>query len=177
MTTRLRIIIPGGNGQVGSILSRHFHAQGHEVIVLARRPAPAPWRVVRWDGEQPGDWTAELENSDVVINLSGRSVNCRYTATNRKAIMDSRTGTTRLLGRAIGQLSHPPRLWMNASTATIYRHIYDRPMDERTAKSVATNGMHRRNGGSALRWRLAGRPSSRLIPPMFRKLRYAAPWL
>src|SRR5215471_20007597 len=160
MTTRLRIIIPGGNGQLGSILSRHFHAQGHEVIVLARRPAPAPWRVVRWDGEQPGDWTAELENSDVVINLSGRSVNCRYTATNRKAIMDSRTGTTRLLGRAIGQLSHPPRLWMNASTATIYRHIYDRPMDERTAKSVATNGMHRRNGGSALRWRLAGRPSS-----------------
>ena len=130
MLKHLRIIIPGGNGQVGTVLSRHFHSQGHEVVILARKPAAAPWRVVSWDGEHLGDWTSELENSDVVINLAGRSVNCRYTEANRKAIMDSRTETTRLLGRAIGQLAHPPRLWMNASTATIYRHIYDRPMDE-----------------------------------------------
>ena len=134
MTNRLRMIIPGGNGQVGTVLSRHFHTQGHEVVVLARKPVPAPWRVVSWDGENLGQWTSELENSDVVINLAGRSVNCRYTAINRKAIMDSRTETTRLLGRAIGQLSHPPRLWMNASTATIYRHIYERPMDEQTGE-------------------------------------------
>jgi len=134
MTTPLRIIIPGGNGQIGSILSRYFHAQGHEVIVLARNPIIAPWRIVHWDGEQPGEWMAELENSDVVINLAGRSVNCRYTAANRKAITDSRSETTRLLGNAIAQLSHPPRLWMNASTATIYRHIYDRPMDEQTGE-------------------------------------------
>lgn len=134
MKIPLRIIIPGGNGQVGSILSRHFHAQGHEVIVLARKPARAPWRIVHWDGEQLGDWIAELENSDVVINLAGRSVNCRYTAANRKAMMNSRRETTRLLGRVIGQLSHPPRLWMNASTATIYRHIYDRPMDEQAGE-------------------------------------------
>jgi NAD dependent epimerase/dehydratase family enzyme len=134
MKTRLRIVIPGGSGQVGRILSRHFHAQGHEVIVLARRSVPAPWRVLSWDGENLGDWTSELENSDVVINLAGRSVNCRYTTGNRKAIMDSRIGTTRLLGQAIGQLVHPPRLWMNASTATIYRHVYDRPMDEETGE-------------------------------------------
>jgi uncharacterized protein len=134
MNHHLRIVIPGGNGQVGTVLSRHFHAQGHEVIVLARKSVPAPWPTVKWDGEHLGDWTSELENSDVVINLAGRSVNCRYTAANRKAIMDSRTETTRLLGRAIGQLSHPPRLWMNASTATIYRHIYDRPMDEETGE-------------------------------------------
>jgi uncharacterized protein YbjT (DUF2867 family) len=61
MKTHLRIVIPAGNGQVGTVLSRHFHAQGHEVVVLARKLAPAPWRVVRWDGEQPGDWTSELE--------------------------------------------------------------------------------------------------------------------
>jgi uncharacterized protein len=134
MKTRLRIVIPAGNGQVGTVLSRHFHAQGHEVVVLARKPFPAPWRVVSWDGENLGQWASELENSDVVINLAGRSVNCRYTAANRKAIMDSRTETTRLLGRAIGHLTHPPRLWMNASTATIYRHIYDRPMNEQTGE-------------------------------------------
>jgi len=134
MKARLRFIIPGGSGHVGTILSRHFHAQGHEVIVLARRGAPAPWRVVNWDGENLGGWASELENSDVVVNLAGRSVNCRYTGTNRKAIMESRTKSTRLLGSAIRQLAHPPRLWMNASTATIYRHIYDRPMDEQTGE-------------------------------------------
>src|SRR5215813_477715 len=134
MKTLLRIVIPGGRGQVGTLLSRHFHAQGQKVAVLARKAAPAPWRLVSWDGESLGDWMSELENSDVVINLAGRSVNCRYTAANRNAIMNSRTVTTRLLGRAISQLAHPPRLWMNASTATIYRHVYDRVMDERTGE-------------------------------------------
>lgn len=134
MNKHLRFVIPGGNGQVGTVLSRHFHAQGYEVVVLARKPCPAPWRIVKWDGEHLGDWTSELEHSDVLINLAGKSVNCRYTAENRKAMMDSRTETTRLLGRAIGQLAHPPRLWMNASTATIYRHIYDRAMDEQTGE-------------------------------------------
>lgn len=134
MTNTLRIVIPGGNGQVGTVLSRHFHAQGHEVVVLARNPLPAPWRVVSWDGENLGPWTSELENSDIVINLAGRSVNCRYTPANRKAMMDSRIQTTRLLGKAISQLARPPRLWMNASTATIYRHIYDRAMDEQTGE-------------------------------------------
>ena len=134
MTTPLRIVLPGGSGQVGNILSRHFHAQGHDVVVLARRVTPAPWRVVDWDGESLGNWTSELENSDVVINLAGRSVDCRYTPANRRAIKESRIQTTRLLGQAIGQSVHPPRLWMNASTATIYRHALDRPMDEQTGE-------------------------------------------
>jgi hypothetical protein len=134
MNTPLRIVIPGGNGQVGTVLSRHFHTQGHEVVVLARKAVPAPWRVIQWDGENLGNWTSELENSDVVINLAGRRVDCRYTAANREAIKESRIKTTRLLGRAIGQSVHPPRLWMNASTATIYRHVYDRPMDEQTGE-------------------------------------------
>jgi hypothetical protein len=96
MNRHLRIVIPGGNGQVGTLLSRHFHAQGHDVVVLARKSLSTPWRVVNWDGEHLGDWKSELEKSDLVINLAGRSVNCRYTARNRKAIMDSRTDTTRL---------------------------------------------------------------------------------
>ena len=131
---RLRIVIPGGSGQVGTVLARHFHEQGHELVVLARRAQPAPWRVVPWDGKNLGAWTSELEDADVVINLAGRSVNCRYTEANRQEILDSRIKTTELLGRAMSQAARPPRLWMNASTATIYRHIYDCPMDEQTGE-------------------------------------------
>src|SRR5271154_3010569 len=118
----MRIVIPGGSGQVGQILARHFHGQGHTVTVLSRDPGAAPWRVVLWDGITPGEWVAELENSDVCINLAGRSVNCRYTTRNRRAIYDSRIQSTRRLGDVIAALHHPPRLWINASTATIYRH-------------------------------------------------------
>jgi uncharacterized protein (TIGR01777 family) len=130
MTASLRIVIPGGSGQVGSLLARCFHAQGHRVTVLTRRPKAAPWREAAWDGQTLGDWTTELEGSDVCINLAGRSVNCRYGAANRREIYDSRILTTRLLHEAIASLARPPRLWMNSSTATIYRHSMDTPMDE-----------------------------------------------
>src|SRR5437763_15155863 len=126
----MKIVIPGGSGQVGRILARHFHAQGHSVTVLSRNPVPAPWRMVAWDGVTPGDWIADLEQSDVCINLTGRSVNCRYTAANRHSIYESRIRSTRLLNEVIVSLKHPPRLWLNASTATIYRHALDRPMNE-----------------------------------------------
>src|ERR1044072_5396553 len=128
----MRIVIPGGRGQVGQGLARHFHTQGHTITVLSRDPQPAPWRVAMWDGEMPGDWVADLEDSDVCINLAGRSVNCRYGTANRRAIRESRVRSTRLLNDVIASLSHPPRLWINASTATIYRHALDRPMDEGT---------------------------------------------
>ena len=108
--------------------------EGHEVIVLARRVTSSPWRVVNWDGENLGGWTSELEHADVVINLAGKSVDCRYTVANRRAIKESRVQTTHLLGQAIAQSTHPPRLWMNASTATIYRHALDRTMDEQTGE-------------------------------------------
>lgn len=130
----MRIVIPGGSGQVGRILARHLLRSGHAVTVLSRAPRAAPWRVVVWDGVNPGDWIAELEDSDVCINLTGRSVNCRYNAENRRAILDSRIRSTLLLNDAIAGLSHPPRLWINASTATIYRHALDRPMDEATGE-------------------------------------------
>lgn len=130
----LRIVLPGGNGQVGNILARHFHAQGHVVTVLARKAYAAPWRVAVWDGVTLGEWTRELEGSDVVVNLAGRNVNCRYTPEHRREIMDSRVISTRILGEAIGQLSAPPRVWLNSSTATIYRHAFDRPMDETTGE-------------------------------------------
>jgi uncharacterized protein len=140
VTRQLRIVIPGGSGQVGTILARHFHAQGHHVTVLARSKHAGPWPVVKWDGTTLGDWTSTLEGADVLVNMSGRSVNCRYTAKNRAEIKESRVGTTKLLGQAITQLAHPPRLWMNASTATIYRHALDRPMDEATGEIGGKEG-------------------------------------
>jgi uncharacterized protein len=126
----MRIVIPGGSGQVGGILARHFHEKGDEVIVLSRHPYNASWKVIEWDGRTAGTWAAELERSDVCINLSGRSVNCRYNTENRRAIHDSRIQTTLLLNQVIASLRDPPRVWLNASTATIYRHAFDREMDE-----------------------------------------------
>ena len=77
----MKIFIPGGTGQVVQLLARHFHAQGHAVTVLSRNLHSAPWNVVPWDGLTPGSWIAELEQSDVCINLAGRSVNCRIPPT------------------------------------------------------------------------------------------------
>lgn len=134
MDRRLRIVIPGGSGQIGRILARHFHARGHSVVVLARHPGAAPWRTVLWDAREPGDWVRELDGADLVINLSGRSVDCRYNQANRREIRESRVRSTRALGHAIAKSSRPPVLWMNASTATIYRHALDRPMDEHTGE-------------------------------------------
>jgi uncharacterized protein len=128
----MKIVIPGGTGQVGSLLARAFVADGHEVVVLSRNPGRASWRVVRWDAETVGDWAAELEGSDVVINLAGRSVNCRYTATNRQAIKRSRINSTRAIGKAIAVAARPPRVWLQSSTATIYAHRFDAPNDEAT---------------------------------------------
>ena len=134
MNRPLRIVLTGGSGQVGNLLASHFHGQGQHVVVIARSVRPAPWQVVRWDGTSLGDWASHLEGADVLINLAGRSVNCRYTSANRSAIKDSRIHTTRLLGQAMTGMTRPPRLWMNASTATIYRHTLDRPMDEETGE-------------------------------------------
>jgi uncharacterized protein (TIGR01777 family) len=130
----LRIVIAGGSGQVGRVLARYFQERGHEVIVLTRGPHTAQWQTVHWDAQTPGLWTQYLDGADVCINLTGRSVNCRYTPDNRIEIYNSRIVSTRLLGEVIGTLAHPPRLWLNASTATIYRHALDRAMDEQTGQ-------------------------------------------
>jgi len=130
----LRIVLPGGSGQVGHVLARYFQKAGHHVTVLTRSPYAASWQTVHWNGLSPGPWVETLEGADVCINLAGRSVNCRYHAANRRAIYDSRIETTKLLGRVIAALADPPRLWLNASTATIYRHAPDRAMDEATGE-------------------------------------------
>jgi uncharacterized protein (TIGR01777 family) len=133
-TGRLRIVIPGGSGHLGQILAQHFHSRGHGVTVIARTPVRGPWRVAAWNGHGLDRWVNELEGADVLINLAGRSVDCRYIGVNKREILDSRILPTRVLGQAIRGLKTPPKLWMNASTATIYRHALDREMDEETGE-------------------------------------------
>jgi len=133
----MKIIIPGGSGQVGTILARHFHREGHEVVVISRNALsacvkPAAWRIVGWDGQTLGAWAAELEGADVLINLAGRIVNCRYNRRNRCEIWASRTRSVRVLGEALAALAEPPRVWLQAGTATIYAHRFDAPNDEYT---------------------------------------------
>lgn len=128
----MKIVMPGGTGQVGTVLARAFHQGGHEVVILSRSPEPAPWRVVAWDAETPGDWAEELEGADAVINLAGRSVNCRYSPANRRAIKESRVNSTRVVGEAIAGAKRPPRVWLQMSTATIYAHRFDAANDEAT---------------------------------------------
>jgi len=131
---QMHIVLAGGSGQVGSVLARSFLERGHRVTILTRGPYTAPWQTVHWNGLETGEWIEHLEGADALINLAGRSVNCRYNTANRKDIYDSRIETTRLLGRVIEHLDAPPRVWLNASTATIYRHALDRPMDEATGE-------------------------------------------
>jgi len=128
----MRIVIPGGSGQVGTALSRALWTQGHDVVVLSRRPILVPWRVALWDGESLGPWTREIDGAGAVINLAGRSVNCRYGPENRREILDSRVRSTRVVGESIGQAQNPPRVWLQAATATIYAHRFDAANDERT---------------------------------------------
>jgi uncharacterized protein len=128
----MKIVIPGGSGQVGTILARAFHKRGDEAVVLSRRRADVPWRQVEWDGETLGDWVSELEGADAVINLAGQSVNCRYTPENRRVLIDSRVNSTRVVGQAVAQVNNAPRVWLQASTATLYAHRYDAPNDEAT---------------------------------------------
>lgn len=128
----MKIVIPGGSGQLGTLLARSFHEAGHDVTVLSRKPRNSSWRTIEWDGETLGKWAEEFEDADAIINLAGQSVNCRYTPENRKSITDSRVKSTRVVGDAIAQAWNPPRVWLQASTATIYAHTFGQPHDETT---------------------------------------------
>ena len=114
---------------MGQLLKRAFTREGHEVVVLGRKGAAG---VVPWDGHSLSDWAHEIDGSDVVINLAGRSVNCRYTTANMKDMLESRVNSTRVVGLAIQQAKAPPHVWLQMSTATIYAHRFDAANDEDT---------------------------------------------
>lgn len=118
-----KIVIAGGNGFIGHYFTEAFQKSGYTVLIIARKPNTIHWN------DQPAITNA-LEDAELLINLAGKSVNCRYTEENKKAILSSRTETTKALGEALLKCKKTPPLWINSSTATIYRHAEDRPMTE-----------------------------------------------
>jgi uncharacterized protein (TIGR01777 family) len=130
----MRIVIPGGSGHLGQLLAGAFHDRGDEVVIVTRHPVPARHRMVDWS-----ELANVIDDADVVINLAGRSVLCRYRDKNRRAIMSSRVDTTRAVAEAIAKAENPPRVWLQASTATIYDHRFDDANDEHHGH-IAVNG-------------------------------------
>ena len=147
----MKIVLPGGTGQIGGVLARHFAAAGHEPVILSRRPDPdAPFRTVAWDGATVGGWASELEGAAAVVNLAGRTVNCRYHAENRRQIFASRLDSTRALGEAILGCETPPPVWLNSSTATIYPHTGGPPAEANAEDSPVGN-----RDGAPDKWRFS----------------------
>lgn len=126
------LVIAGGTGFLGKILIDHFKDRAERIYVLSRKKGDQKENVtyLTWDGKNQGDWAKCIENADVLINLAGKSVDCRYHQKNKDLIRSSRIDSTRALGRAIEACNHPPKVWLNSSTATIYRHSLDLKMDE-----------------------------------------------
>ena len=130
----MKVVIPGGTGQVGGLLRRALSARGHEVVVLSRHPGELEPGIqhLGWDGRTMGDWATAVDGADAVVNLAGRTVSCRYTDENLRQMMDSRVESTRVVGDAVAKAARPPRVWLQMSTATIYADRRDAPNDEAT---------------------------------------------
>jgi uncharacterized protein len=127
-----KIILAGGSGFLGHALATHFLKFGYAVTNLTRSPKPTAngVRETQWDASTLGEWARELDGATAVINLTGRSVNCRYHAKNRRLILESRVHSTHVIGEAIARCKTPPLVWLNASTATIYQHTFGPAWDE-----------------------------------------------
>lgn len=126
-----KIIIAAANGFIGEHLSRFF-SDNYEVVGLVRREMTPPQKVryVIWDGKNLDEWQSELEGAEAVINLAGKSVNCRHTEENKKAILKSRVESTQVIGQAVDLCHDKPKLWINASGASIYQFLGDQPSTE-----------------------------------------------
>ncbi len=127
-----KLIIAAGTGFLGQVLVNHFKDKFEEIVILTRGKSEIKdnVRYVKWNAKTFSGWEKELENTDVLLNLAGKSVDCRYTEENKKEILDSRLESTRILNLAILQCQNPPKHWLNSSTSTIYRHSLDKQMDE-----------------------------------------------
>ena len=127
-----KIIIPGGAGFIGKYVAHFFHKKEYQVIILTRGKARIENGItyLNWDGKSFGNWIKELEGAEMVLNLAGRSVDCRYNESNKKEILDSRIDSTKIIGKAIANCITPPKIWANMSTATIYEHTLERKAND-----------------------------------------------
>ncbi|TVZ53157.1 TIGR01777 family oxidoreductase [Dokdonia sp. Hel_I_53] len=127
-----KLIIAGGSGYLGSAIASYFKNSFDEVVTLSRKRTPSQdnVRTVVWDAKTLTGWEHELEGEAVIINMTGRSVDCRYTSKNKNLILNSRVDSTTILGEAIARCHNPPKVWLNSSTATIYRHSLNKEMTE-----------------------------------------------
>lgn len=162
MNTNRRIVLAGGSGLLGKMLAQYLGAKGYEIVVLSRSAKVCSTaknakeiRFIQWDGRTCGDWAKEIDGAFAVINLTGRSVNCRYTETNRREILESRVFSTRAIGEAIGRSATPPSVWLNASTATIYKHSIDTPMDENATMAATADAKDEFSVEVAMAWEKA----------------------
>ncbi len=128
-----KIVLAGGTGQIGTALCEFYADRAEKIIVLSRGCSGRAKNIdyITWDAKTQGPWAKELDGADMIINLCGKNVNCRYTETNKKEIFDSRTNSTKALATAIAACINPPGLWVQSASATIYRHSEDRPMTEK----------------------------------------------
>ncbi|MCX8496875.1 MAG: DUF1731 domain-containing protein [Akkermansiaceae bacterium] len=126
------VVIFGANGFLGRYLTRHCARTGKEVVAIGRTQEgwSGDGTFLQWDGQTLGPWALALEGAEAIINLAGRSVNCRYTAANRREILESRVKSTQVIGRAVAGCKVAPKAWLNASTATWYRHAEDHPQND-----------------------------------------------
>lgn len=131
-----KIILAGGNGYLGTVFAAYYSNIAEEVIILSRKPKAQEGNIktVLWDGINDGEWTQAMEDADLLINLCGKNVNCRYNQKNREEIILSRVVPTLLLNKVVGKLNNPPALWINITSATVYRHAEDFPQDEETGQ-------------------------------------------
>lgn len=131
-----KMVIAGGSGFLGQALAEHFKTQFQDIIILTRGISSKRGQLnyLSWNAETPGDWCSILEGADVVLNLCGKSVDCRYNQKNKAEILSSRLDSTRVIGEAISACKNPPSLWINGASATIYRHSLTTPMTERTGE-------------------------------------------
>jgi uncharacterized protein (TIGR01777 family) len=165
-----RLILAGGSGFLGQALAAHFLRLNWEIVVLTRSPKRRCDGVseVQWDACAGGLWQEQLDGAAAVVNLTGKSVDCRYNARNRKEIMDSRVDSTRVVGEAIGQCVNPPPVWLNASTATLYRHTFGEAWDESGVLDPVTEAKDAFSVEVAKAWELAlekaNTPRTRRIP-------------
>lgn len=127
-----KVILAGGSGYLGTLLAKHFSRRANDVVILTRgvHKRRDNIRPIEWDAKNPGSWVTELEDCDLLINLTGKNVNCRYKPDNKSEIYQSRIQSTRVLGEAIMNCKTAPKVWINASSATIYTDSRDQLMTE-----------------------------------------------